>query len=174
MRESASNGARLAHSTASSIEFTWRIQYPAVSFFDSSNGPVMTARLPPENLTRRPSALGSSPARSTSAPACLRSSLYLPIAASSSSLGTAPGSGSPLIINITRMSCVLSAYAGTSVLCHFHELNDRQKYGCDEYPEQRESFLRASRGRGHARPLLRQNPGRISIIHRAIPSVTGG
>jgi hypothetical protein len=35
---------------------------------------------------------------------------------SSSSLGTAPGSGSPLIINITRMSCALSAYAGISVL----------------------------------------------------------
>src|ERR1700733_4450256 len=80
----------------------------------------MTARPPPENLTRRPSALGSSPARSTSTPACLSSSLYLPIAVSSSSLGTAPSSGSPLIINITRMSCVLLAYAGTSVLDHFH------------------------------------------------------
>src|SRR5438105_637831 len=67
----------------------------------------MTARLPPENLTRAPSALGSSPARSTSSPAFLSSSLYLPIAARSSSLGTAPGAGSPLIINITRIAGLL-------------------------------------------------------------------
>src|SRR5204863_4901839 len=61
-----------------------------------------SVRSPAENLTRAPSALGWSPARSSSAPALASSSLYLPIASRSSSLGIWPGSGSPLIIMMNR------------------------------------------------------------------------
>jgi hypothetical protein len=43
--------------------------------------------------------------------------LYLPIAARSSSLDVAPGCGSPLIINITRMSCLLLVRTGLKDLC---------------------------------------------------------
>src|SRR5215217_6354653 len=83
-----------------------------MSCFDSANGPSMTARFPPESRTRLPMALGRSPARSMSTPASLSSSLYLPISPRSSSLGAAPGCGSPLIINITRMPCLLPIRAG--------------------------------------------------------------
>src|SRR5207245_8590335 len=52
-------GARLAHSTASSIDFTSMIQYPPISSFDSAKGPSMTlVRRPFENWTRTPSELG--------------------------------------------------------------------------------------------------------------------
>src|SRR5438874_4099813 len=103
MRESASNGKRSAHRTASSIDFTSSVQEPAMTSFDSAHGPLTTERFPPENLTRLPSALGRSPDRSRSTPASLSPSLYLSMAARSSSPGNAPASGSPLIINITRM-----------------------------------------------------------------------
>src|SRR2546427_5578608 len=91
----------------------------------------MTVRFPPENLTRFPSPLGYRPARSRSTPAFLSSSLYLPIAVRSSSLGAAPGSGSPLIINITRMSCLLRA---SSVVDALDLIEDARLY-CLGAPE---------------------------------------
>src|SRR5215203_3940170 len=72
----------------------------------------MTVRSPLESFTRRPMTLGRSPARSISTPASLSSSLYLPIAVRSSSLGAAPGCGSPLIINITRIRASLHVRTG--------------------------------------------------------------
>jgi hypothetical protein len=48
----------LTHSIASSFEFTWNIQNPAISSLRSGNGPSMTVRLPAENLTRVPFELG--------------------------------------------------------------------------------------------------------------------
>src|ERR1700730_8274104 len=80
------------------------IQYPAMSSLVSVKGPSMTVRLPPENLMRKPLELGWSPARSRSTPAFISSSLYLPIAERSSSLGMMPASESllafPIILNL--------------------------------------------------------------------------
>ena len=41
------SGQRFTHSTASSIDFTFQIQKPAMSSLVSANGPSMTVRLPP-------------------------------------------------------------------------------------------------------------------------------
>src|ERR1700738_2779125 len=54
------SGQRLTHSIASSIELTWNIQKPAISSL-SGNGPVVTVRLPPENLMRAPLRAGLQP-----------------------------------------------------------------------------------------------------------------
>src|SRR2546423_627182 len=94
----------------------------------------MTVRFPSENLTRLPSPLGWCPARSRSTLASLSRSLYLPITARSSSPGAAPGSGSPLIINITRMWCLLPVPSRTSygvdrvalARCSFRRCGDEQ------------------------------------------------
>src|SRR5215217_740129 len=55
---SASYGMRLTHSIASSIDFTFQIQKPAISSRVSANGPSVTIRFPPENFTRLPLELG--------------------------------------------------------------------------------------------------------------------
>src|SRR5207253_2267151 len=55
---------------------------------------------PPENLMRKPLELDWSPARSRSTPAFINSSLYLPIAERSSSLGMMPASESLLAFTI--------------------------------------------------------------------------
>src|ERR1700686_4438628 len=74
----------------------------------SAKGPSMTEVLPPENRTRAPLALDWSPERSTRTPAFISSSLYLAIAARSSSLGILPASLSLLawtiIMNLTVLS----------------------------------------------------------------------
>jgi len=54
----------------------------------------------PENLIRAPLELGWSPERSSNTPAFISSSLYLPIAESSSSLGILPASESLLALTI--------------------------------------------------------------------------
>ena len=48
------SGQRETHSIASSFEFTWKIQNPAISSLSSGNGPSMTVRSPAENLMRVP------------------------------------------------------------------------------------------------------------------------
>src|SRR5271166_3790090 len=53
-----SNGARLSHSTASSMDFTCHSQKPAMSSLVSVKGPSSTVRCCPENLTRLPFELG--------------------------------------------------------------------------------------------------------------------
>src|SRR2546423_5974771 len=60
----------------------------------------MTVRFPPENLTRAPLELGCRPARSSRTPAFISSSLYLPMAESSASLGILPASESLLAFTI--------------------------------------------------------------------------
>ncbi len=52
----------------------------------------MTVRLSPENFTRAPCELGWRPSPATMTPASASSSLYFPIAASSSSVGMTPAS----------------------------------------------------------------------------------
>src|SRR5215469_10071012 len=76
------------------------IQYPAISSFVSAKGPSITVRLLPENLMRAPLELGWRPERSSSTPAFVNSSLYLPIAERSSSLGILPASESLLAFTI--------------------------------------------------------------------------
>src|SRR5262249_53221109 len=53
-----SKGARLSHSTASSIDLTCHSQKPAISSLVSVNGPSITVRFSPENLTRLPFEVG--------------------------------------------------------------------------------------------------------------------
>src|SRR5687768_3863139 len=67
----------------------------------SVNGPSMTVRLLPENLTRVPFELGWSPSPASITPAFASSSLYLPISASSSVLGMTPASESLFALTIT-------------------------------------------------------------------------
>src|SRR5258708_8616984 len=85
-------GTFLAQSTASCRDFTLIIQKPAISSLVSAKVPSMTEVLLPEKRTRKPFALDWSPARSTRTPAFTSSSLYLAIAARSSSLGILPAS----------------------------------------------------------------------------------
>ena len=74
-------GQRLTHSIASSFDFTCHIQKPAISSFVSANGPSMTVRFAPENLTRAPFELGWRPSPASITPALTSSSLNLPISA---------------------------------------------------------------------------------------------
>src|SRR5438105_13845775 len=55
-------------------------------------GPSITVRFAPENLTRAPFELGCSPSMPSSTPAFTNSSLYLPMSVSSFSLGMTPAS----------------------------------------------------------------------------------
>src|SRR6185437_11972590 len=84
------------------------IQKPAISSFDSANGPSTTFRLPPENLMRAPFELGCSPSPASITPALTSSSLNLPIAAKSSVLGSSPASVAALDLTITMMRIVES------------------------------------------------------------------
>src|SRR3984893_10799983 len=76
-----SNGARLSHSTASSMDFTCHSQKPAMSSLVSVKGPSVTVRFCPENLTRLPFELGCSPSPASITPAFTSSSLNFPMAA---------------------------------------------------------------------------------------------
>src|SRR6202012_4128597 len=94
-------GARFAHSSASSGDFTWMIQYPAISSFDSVNGPSTTDFFPSaEYFTRNPFELPCKPAAPSRMPAFASCSLYAPIAAITSSLGILPASESLLAFTI--------------------------------------------------------------------------
>src|SRR5215469_1993061 len=93
-------GARLAHSIASSLDFTLMIQYPPISSLVSGKGPSTTVVFPLENFTRVPLDVGFKPARSTSTPAFASSSLYLSIALNNSWLGILPASESLLAFTI--------------------------------------------------------------------------
>src|SRR2546428_12520684 len=74
MTSPAAKGTRLAHSIASSFDFTWIIQNPAISSF-AGNGPSVTVGAPRENLTRAPFELGWIPSPASSTPAFPLSSL---------------------------------------------------------------------------------------------------
>ena len=76
---------------ASSFDFTCHSQNPAINSFDSVNGPSITVRVEPENLTRAPLELGCKPSPASITPAFTSSALNFPIAASSSALGQDAG-----------------------------------------------------------------------------------
>src|SRR6185437_2111075 len=91
------------------------IQKPAISSFDSANGPSTTFRLPPENLMRAPFELGCSPSPASITPALTSSSLNLPIAAKSSVLGSSPASVAALDLTITMKRIVESPVGGPAI-----------------------------------------------------------
>src|SRR5215471_9594647 len=101
------SGQRLTHSIASSFEFTWNIQNPAISSLSSGNGPSMTVRLPAENLTRVPFELGCRPSPASNTPAFVSSSLYFNIAAISSVLG-----GTPASVFLSALSRIMNRMLG--------------------------------------------------------------
>src|SRR6266702_310401 len=103
-----SNGARLSHSTASSIDFTCHSQKPEISSLVSAKGPSITVRCCPENLTRLPFELGCSPSPASITPALTNSSLNFPIAAKTSLLGRTPASEFLSALTITMNRIVLS------------------------------------------------------------------
>src|SRR5436190_4070966 len=82
-----------------------------MSSFASVKGPSTMVRFPPENLMRVPFELGWRPARSSSTPAFINSSLYLAILESSSSLGILPASESLLAFTIIMNFMVVSPCA---------------------------------------------------------------
>src|SRR5712691_4565102 len=86
------NGILFAHSMASAFDLTLMIQYPAISSLVSANGPSVTTTLPFLRPTRAPFDVGWSPAPSTITPASISCWLYLPIVASSCSVGMTPAS----------------------------------------------------------------------------------
>src|SRR6266404_6903365 len=118
--DSPSNGAglRLIHSIASSFDFTWSSQNPAINSFVSANGPSITVRFVPENLTRAPLELACRPSPARRTPAFTISSLNLPIAASSSLLGRTPAS-EPLFALTIAMNRIVFLLCVESKLAFF-------------------------------------------------------
>ena len=92
---------------ASSIDLTCHSQKPAISSLASVNGPSITVRLAPENLTRAPFELDWSPPPASSTPAFTSSSLYFHISARSTWLGSTPASVSLLALTITMTRIVV-------------------------------------------------------------------
>src|ERR1700730_17082888 len=104
-----SNGARLSHSTASSMDLTCQSQKPAMSSLVSAKGPSVTVRCCPENLTRLPFELACKPFASSRTPALTNSSLNFPMEVRISVLGMTPASESLLALTntITRIVILL-------------------------------------------------------------------
>src|SRR5712664_4416385 len=103
-----SNGARLSHSTASSMDFSCHSQKPPMSSLVSGKGPSITVRCCLENRTRLPFELGCSPSPASITPALTSSSLNFPMAAKVSLVflvGRIPASEflSALTITMTRI-----------------------------------------------------------------------
>src|SRR5580700_3747718 len=122
----SSPGHRVAHSIASSLDFTWIIQYPPTTSLASVNGPSVTFALPPANVTRAPIEGGCSPSSASSTPAFCSDSLYFIIAATASALGMAPGPAFsyPLgIISIMNRMVVSPLF-----WCSFSLANPRRGY----------------------------------------------
>src|ERR1700722_4743026 len=82
-----------------------------MSSLASVNGPSITVGLPLENRTRAPFEVGLSPAPSRRTPAFINSSLYLPIAESSSLRGVTPAS-EPLLALSIRMNRLAASPLG--------------------------------------------------------------
>src|ERR1700722_6471859 len=94
-------GQRLTHSTASCKDAHFHSQKPATNSFVSANGPSVTVRFSPVNLTRAPFELACSPSPASITPALIRSWLNFPISERSSSLGRAPASEDLVALTIT-------------------------------------------------------------------------
>src|SRR4030095_12012360 len=94
-------GQRLTHSIASWSDLHFHSQNPATASLVSGNGPSVTIRFCPENLTRAPFELGCNPSPASITPALFNSSLNLLISARSWSLGILPASEFLLALTIT-------------------------------------------------------------------------
>src|SRR5918996_6656514 len=94
-------GQRLTHSIASWSDLHFHNQKPATNSLVSGNGPSVTIRFCPENLTRAPFELGCNPSASSSTPAFFNSSLNLLISVRSCALGSLPASEFLLALTIT-------------------------------------------------------------------------
>jgi hypothetical protein len=93
---------------ASSFEPTSMTVNPAISSLASVNGPSITVELPSEKETRAPGELACSSSPERIMPASTGSSLYFPMAASSSSLGRAPRSVSSSALRMIMNRTVVS------------------------------------------------------------------
>src|SRR5206468_11797836 len=91
-------------------------QKPATSSFVSANGPSITVRSSPSNLTRAPFELGCSPSPASITPALVSSSLYFPVAVRSSLLGRMPASEDLVALTMTMNRIVLSRCVGAAEL----------------------------------------------------------
>src|SRR3982074_2079211 len=96
-----SNGARFIHSIASSRDFTWISQKPAMRSLVTANGPWLTLSCFPEYFIRAPFDVGCRPSPASMTPALTISSLNLPIAVSNSVPGITPASVSLFAFTIT-------------------------------------------------------------------------
>src|SRR5215475_14814911 len=135
-------GQRFTHVTASSIDFTFQSQYPAVSSFVSANGPSVTVRLFPENLTRLPYLLGFNPSPASMMPALTSSSLKVPISLSIfSSPGVISASDSFVALTITI----------TRIGLPFRFSVPRLTHTSNGAPGDRQSLGEISAGQGHVR-----------------------
>ena len=84
-------GQRLAHSIASSLEFTCIIQKPPRVSFAPAKGPLATLGLPRENVIRAPIEGGWRPSSDSSTPAACKDLLYFIIASTALASGIVPG-----------------------------------------------------------------------------------
>src|SRR6185503_9527701 len=101
-------GQRFTHSIASSIDFTFHSQKPAISSLVSANGPSMTVVFPPAKRTRAPFELGCRPSPACMIPAWTSSSLYFPMSVRSFSSGSTPASDCSLALMMTMTRIVIS------------------------------------------------------------------
>src|SRR5581483_6784900 len=136
-------GQRFTHSIASSFDFTCQIQKPAISSLVSANGPSITVRLFPENLTRAPFELGCRPSPASITPALTSSSLNLAISASSFSSGILPASLSLLAL-IKIMNRMVFSSCDTWKLFSVGTANEGGEN------DKRAAFLRNACGSGSA------------------------
>src|SRR5262249_25381409 len=113
-------GQRLTHWIASCNDAHFHNQKPATSSLVSANGPSITVRFSPANLTPAPFELACSPSPASSTPALISYSLNFPISARSSWLGRAPVSEIFVALTITmnRIFVSLCWFSGT----FFHQL----------------------------------------------------
>src|SRR5437868_6321539 len=123
-------GQRFTHSIASSLDFTFQSQKPAISSFDSVKGPSITVRFVPENLTRAPFELGWRPSPASMMPAFPNSSLNFPISVRSFWLGILPASESLLAFMITmnRMLFLLIRNLAYTQTANVHARNRQLQY----------------------------------------------
>ena len=173
-RRSCGLGQRLIHSIASSFDFTWRIQNPAISSLVSVNGPSMTVRLSPENRMRAPFELACSPSPASITPALTISSLNLPIAVSISSDGIAPASDSAVALTITMNRIVVSPSCSNRGLPDFKTSRDPGSTLTSNEPRpdrqtRRNTFRLAARcGRCAARREERPLTAVISVVASSV------
>src|ERR1700730_7167137 len=103
-------GQRLTHSIASGNDAHFHSQKPATTSFVSANGPSITVRFSPANLTRAPFELACSPSAASNTSPLIKSALNFPISARSSSLGRAPASEELVALTSTMNRIFVSFY----------------------------------------------------------------